>query len=467
MLQSPGRVRQEFRETGALAAGFSPKSGSLSSTLRDFSERIPFQLTAELRLHVRETMAGFRFLHAADLHLDSPLTGLTKKSEDYAVRLDDASRQAFDNLIALAIEEECRLIVIAGDIFDGQWRDYRTGLFFIGRMRRLRQAGIRVILIAGNHDAENRFASRLEYSDVRLLSARRPESVVIEELGAAVHGRSFPQRDVTENIALEYPAPVPGLFNIGLLHTACGGSEGHASYAPCTLEQLANHGYDYWALGHVHTRQVLSTAPYIVYPGNLQGRSIRETGPKGATLVEVTDGRVAHIEHRALDIVRWAVEDVNLSGMEDRDALLPALQKCVEGACACCDGRALALRLRLAGSTPLHAELAGTASALREEIETLAAGIASGIWIEKVEIRTSPAGASTHADPSIAGRLRQAVDTLAAEGWFTERLEARLAEIRTKLPAGAHADVLFQTLKAEGLERARVLALAMIDRGQG
>jgi exonuclease SbcD len=153
-------------------------------------------------------MVNFRFIHAADLHLDSPLIGLAKKSEDCAARLDDASRRAFDNLVGLAIEEDCRLIVIAGDIFDGQWRDYRTALFFANRMLRLSQADIRVIIIAGNHDAENRFANRLEYSDnVKLLSTRLPESVAIDELGAVIHGRSFPQRDVVDNIAIEYPSP--------------------------------------------------------------------------------------------------------------------------------------------------------------------------------------------------------------------------------------------------------------------
>ncbi|MGI8568720.1 MAG: metallophosphoesterase family protein [Methylocella sp.] len=413
-------------------------------------------------------MVNFRFVHAADLHLDSPLIGLAKKSEDCAARLDDASRRAFDNLIALAIEEDCRLIVIAGDIFDGQWRDYRTGLFFVDRMRRLRQASIRVIIIAGNHDAENRFAGRLEYSDnVRLLSQRNPESVVIEELGVVVHGQSFPQRDVVDNIASEYPSPVPGRFNIGLLHTACGGSEGHASYAPCTVEQLVNHGYQYWALGHVHTRQELSKVPYIVYPGNLQGRSVRETGPKGATLVEVADGGVTRIEHRALDVVRWTVEDVTLTGMETREALLPAVRESIERAFSGCDGRALAMRLCLVGATLLHAELAATAPSVREEIETLAAGIASDIWIEKVEVRTSPAAARADVDPTVAGRLRQAVERLAADPWLAERLEALLAEIKIKLPAGAQSDTLFHVLRTEVPERARTLALATIDRGQG
>jgi DNA repair exonuclease SbcCD nuclease subunit len=412
-------------------------------------------------------MVNFRFIHAADLHLDSPLVGLAKKSEDCAARLDDASRRAFDNLVALAIEEGCRLIVIAGDIFDGQWRDYRTGLFFLGRMRRLREHGIRVIIVAGNHDAENRFANRLEYSDnVKLLSSRLPESVAIDELGAVVHGRSFPQRDVVDNIAIEYPSPVPGRFNIGLLHTACGRSEGHESYAPCPVEQLVNHGYQYWALGHVHTRQELSKAPYIVYPGNLQGRSVRETGPKGATFVEVVDGGVSRIEHRALDVVRWTVEVVNLTSMETREALLPAVRESIERAYAGCDGRALAMRLRVVGSTLLHAELAATAASVREEIETLAAGIASDIWIEKVEVRTSSSAASADVDPTIAGKLRQVVECLAADPWLVERLESRLAEIKIKLPAGAQSDALFHALRTEVPERVRTLALAMIDRGQ-
>ncbi|MGH6842557.1 MAG: metallophosphoesterase family protein [Methylocella sp.] len=394
---------------------------------------------------------------------------MAKKSEVSAARLDDASRRAFDNLVALAIEEECRLIVIAGDIFDGQWRDYRTGLFFVDRMRRLRGAGVRVVIIAGNHDAENCFANRLEYSDnVKRMSQRHPESFLIEELGVAVHGQSFPQRDVVDNIAIEYPSPVPGRFNIGLLHTACGGSEGpHVKYAPCTVAQLVNHGYQYWALGHIHKRQELAKAPYIVYPGNLQGRSVKETGPKGATLVEVIDGDVARIVHCPLDVVRWAAEDVTVAGMETREALLTAVRERVERAYAGSDGRALAMRLRLVGSAPLHAELAATAPSVQEEIETLAASITSDIWIEKVEICTSPSAASAAIDPTVAGRLRQAVQGLAADPWLTSRLEARLAEINMKLPAAARRDELFQVLRAGGLEKARALALAMIERGQG
>ncbi len=410
----------------------------------------------------------FRFLHAADLHLDSPLLGLARKSGDYAARIDDASRRAFDNLIALAIEAECRLVVIAGDVFDGQWRDYRTGQFFVDRMRQLRDHGIRVVMIAGNHDAENRFASRLELSDnVTLLSSKRPETLRLEELGVAVHGRSFPQRDVSENIALDYPRPLPRLFNIGLLHTACTGREGHAGYAPCSVEQLVNHGYQYWALGHIHAREVLSAAPHIVFPGNLQGRSVRETGAKGATLVTIDSGEVVDVSHRPLDVIRWAVETIDLSGADDRQTLLPAIRARIAAAYDAAEGRALAIRLRLVGDTSLHADLVTEALELREDVETLLASIAPDIWLEKLDVATKPAIQAVGVDPTIAGNLRGMIEALAAEPWMRDRLSARLADIRAKLPAGARPDQLFERLGAEGIARARTLALALLEKGQG
>jgi exonuclease SbcD len=413
-------------------------------------------------------MANFRFLHAADLHLDSPLIGLSRKSEEYAARLDDASRKAFDNLIALAIKEDCRLVVIAGDVFDGQWRDYRTGLFFADRMRQLHQAGIRVVMIAGNHDAENRFASRLELSDnVKLFSSRKAESVVMDEIGAVIHGRSFPQRDVTENIALDYPHPVEGRFNIGILHTASTGRVGHANYAPCTVEQLENHGYQYWALGHVHAREVLSTTPHIIYPGNLQGRSVRETGPKGATLVDVEDGRVTRADPQALDVIRWTIEEIDISTILDRDALLSAVRDTVDQAYAAADGRGLAMRLRLVGQSGLHSDLTAAFQSLREDIETIVAGIASDVWMEKIELLTSPLQTTQGVDPTVGGKIRRMVEDLAADPWYAQRLEARLAVLKPKIPAAAHLDALLESLKSDAPTKARALALALIEHERG
>jgi DNA repair exonuclease SbcCD nuclease subunit len=409
----------------------------------------------------------FRFIHAADLHLDSPLLGLSRKSPDFSARVDDASRQAFDNLVALAIEQACRLLVIAGDVFDGHWRSYHTGLFFADRMRRLRDAGVRVVMILGNHDAVNPFAGRLELSDnVTVLPSSRPDSVIVPDIGAAVHGQSFAQREVIENMALAYPRPVSGLFNIGLLHTAGTGRDGHESYAPCSVEQLANHGYEYWALGHIHTREVLATAPHIVFCGNLQSRSIRETGSKGVTLVTVEDGAVAAMEHRPLDVVRFAAETVDISAIGDRDGLFAAIRGAAGTALTNAHGRALALRLTLAGACALHADLTTGAQDLREEAETLLAGISGDIWLEKLCLRTQPPPAPQGVDPTVAGGLRSAIGELGQSDWLRERLADRLGEIAKKLPAGAQAEDFLKQMKAEGAERARTLALALLDQGR-
>ncbi len=410
-------------------------------------------------------MLALQFIHAADLHLDSPLLGLSEKSQDFAARVVDASRRAFDNLIQLAIDEEVRLVVIAGDVFDGGWRDYRTGQFFVERMRRLRAHGVRVVMIFGNHDAANPFASRLEFSDnVTVLPSNRPDTVLVDEIGAAVHGQSFPQREVVDNIARAYPRPIAGRFNIGVLHTSGSGRDGHGAYAPCSVEQLANHGYAYWALGHVHTREELWASPPIVFSGNLQGRSIKETGPKGATLVTIEDGVVVSLEHRPLDVVRFANETIDVCALEDRGALLAAVRDRAEAALAAAEGRALALRLTLAGAAALHANLITDAKNLREETETLFASIASDLWLEKLTLRTAPLAAARGVDPTVAGDLRRAIDEFAEAGWLDQRLTARLTEIAAKLPAGARPDALFGQLKAESCERARALALALIEK---
>lgn len=407
---------------------------------------------------------GFKFLHAADLHLDSPLLGLASKSSDYAARVERASRDAFENLINLAIAEECSFVVLAGDVFDGDLRNFETGLFFIEQMRKLDQASIRVFLILGNHDAENRFASKLTLSaNVHLFHHQRAESVSIDELAVTLHGRSFPQRDVTENIARDYPAPVRGHFNIGVLHTACQGNEdGHALYAPCTVEQLINHGYDYWALGHVHGRVVLNEDPYIVYPGNLQGRNSRETGPKGATLIEVVDGRVSELVHHDLDVVRWVQIEVDTSEADSRTALLDEVRACLTQACNEAGDRGLAIRVRLTGVTSQHDRLLLDQPALKDDVVALAAAVAADVWLEKLQIATTAPKDVEADDPTVSGRLISEIEQAASSERIAELVEAKLAEVRGKMPAGAHSEALFEVLRAEAPLKAQSLALSLL-----
>ena len=239
------------------------------------------------------------------LHLDSPLRGLDAAAP--AGRIRDASRQALANLVTLAEERQVAFVLLAGDLYDGDWKDWRTGQFLAQQLARLTRAGIEVIAISGNHDAEQVLTKKLSIPG--MMRAARPETRRLRSVPVAVHGQSFATPAVTDNLALAYPEPVDGLFNIGLLHTACG-STAHDNYAPCSVADLTRRGYDYWALGHVHTRSVLSEDPWVVFPGNIQGRHVKEEGSKGATLVTV-DGRRVLLEHQALDVLRWLRLDVD------------------------------------------------------------------------------------------------------------------------------------------------------------
>ncbi|RYG30055.1 MAG: DNA repair exonuclease, partial [Burkholderiales bacterium] len=394
-------------------------------------------------------MSTFRFIHAADLHLDSPLLGLAGKSSEFAARVQSASRDAFDSLIAMAIGEQCRFVLLAGDIFDGELRNFQAGLHFLDGMRRLGEAGIDVFMVLGNHDAANRFADKLALTNnVHLFPKAKAGSRTLDDVGVAIHGRSFPRWDMDEDMARDYPPAASGLFNIGLLHTACAGSEGpHARYAPCTLEQLANHGYDYWALGHVRAHAVLSESPFIVYPGNLQGRHPREAGPKGAVVVEVSDGAIVSVEHRPLDAIRWTTASADIAEAETRTDMLDLVRDQIHAACTEAGERPIALRLVITGISPLHASLRLDSMALREDVEALLVTVSSDIWLEKLVVETEAAPVAAALDPTIAGRIDTEVGLLAEDDLFAAALEARLAEIRTKLPAGAHAEAFIEQMR--------------------
>lgn len=372
----------------------------------------------------------FRFLHAADIHLDSPLRGIARHEGLAAEEIRLASRRAFDNLVRLALEEKVRLVLLAGDLYDGDWRDSGTGMFFSVRMSRLREAGIAVCVAAGNHDAANRMTRSLRLPDnVHVFSERRAETWMPREGGVAVHGQSFRTPHVFENLAAGYPARAPGCFNIGLLHTSVSGYEGHEPYAPCTLEELRLKEYDYWALGHVHARQELSLHPRILFPGNLQGRNIRETGPKGCTLVSVGDGlEILGCQHRTLDVVRWEVARVDAAGARAADELNDRALNVIRGLRAGAGDRPLVVRVEIEGATGLHHWLAGEAG-WRAELRALAAADPEPAWIEKIVVRTRPPG-EQEAPPGPLAEVREFVRRLAG----VNRTEELAGDLLNKLP---------------------------------
>jgi DNA repair protein SbcD/Mre11 len=382
-----------------------------------------------------------KFIHAADLHIDSALAGLSAHPDAPVELLRTATRSAFSALVDRALDERVAFIVIAGDLYDGDWTDWNTGHFFNREMLRLRAAGIDVVVLRGNHDADNQMTRRLPMPDnVRVFGSARPETIVLDCDGikVALHGQSFRRAAVTENLVPGYPAPIPGHLNIGVLHTALQGYAAHASYAPCTLDELRNKGYDYWALGHVHEHAILCETPWICFSGNLQGRHVREPGARGALLVTCDDGELQRPERIEVDVVRWATATVDIRPATTREeavALVGAeLRRLVDGVA---DGRPLACRVVLTGRSAAHGALFGQERALRADLVAqaqIAAG--DGLWLEKIVVASEPAlDAATIASRGDAVAFLQGLlGDAAQDPAFLNDLAAEFAPLLGKMP---------------------------------
>lgn len=377
-----------------------------------------------------------KFIHSADIHLDSPLHRLEAYEGAPVEQMRQASRRAFENLIDLAIDEAVDFVLIAGDLFDGAWKDYNTGLYFIKQMGRLRQAGIRVFIISGNHDAAGRMTRSLPYPDnVHLFSPAKAETRILDELKTAIHGQSFPKTAVSDNLAVGYPEPVPGHFNIGLLHTSLTGRTGHEPYAPCALDDLINKGYDYWALGHVHQFEIVARQPLVVFSGCIQGRHIRETGIKGCVLVSVQEGATPDITHLDCDLIRWETVTVDLQGADDIDAALERSQTTLEALLEHHDPKPVVARVVFTGATGLHNRLMADPVQIKESVRSSAiTHFGERAWIEKVIVKTTPEN-QTAADPGPLRELRSLVDALLADEAALSALGDELASLFQKLPA--------------------------------
>ena len=398
-------------------------------------------------------MTSFRFLHAADIHLDSPLKGLAGHKGTTSERIRTATRAALDQLVGLAIKEQVAFLVIAGDLYDGNWRDYKTGLFFVSQMGRLHKANIPVYLLYGNHDSESQITRRLILPDnVHVFGSRRPQSFKIDGLDVVLHGQSFRQRDVTDNLARTYPDSVAGSFNIGVLHTGLGGTEGHENYAPCSLNDLVNKGYDYWALGHVHHAKVLNERPHIVFPGNLQGRHVRETGAKGASLVTVENREIVDLLHVPSDIVRWSIVPVDLENTTSIGDAVDRVRDAIEHAVATfADGRLLVCRIELHGRTEIHSQLLADEDHLLAEARSSALGLGEDTaWVEKVVIVTQsvidPESLAEREDA--VGELQQMLQDAGSDMNLLQQLKTDIGEMVRRLPHETRADVEDIVLKA-------------------
>lgn len=380
---------------------------------------------------------GFRFVHTADLHLDAPLKAIALRNPDLAREVGVASRTALSRIVDLCIDESVAFLLIAGDLWDGEHSSTKTPRFLKQEVLRLHAAGIGCFIIRGNHDALARHTGELDLPENTVLFGGRPSTVRREIDGhrIAIHGLSFRDPHAPESLLPRYPAPDPGAFNIGMMHTSLNGSPGHDNYAPCSLADLDGHGYDYWALGHVHRRFEHAGRATVVMPGIPQGRDIGEAGPASVTLVRVDDDNAVTLERRSVACLRFDRIDLDCTDIGDWSELLRRLEQGIRQA-----GQApraedhLVIRPVLHGRTPLAWRMTRDLDRLTEEAHAFAAGV--GIWIDKPELRVSAGdGLAALAGAHLPGELvRVVLNDLPDDPGLNAALSAAAQDLLRDLP---------------------------------
>ncbi len=405
----------------------------------------------------------FRFVHTADIHLDSPLRSLALRDRELEDLIGRATRQAFENIVELCLEEQVDALMIAGDLYDGGQTSMKTALFLAGQLKRLDDEGIRTFIVRGNHDAESRITRELVLPEGVKVFGGRGEAVKIERpddaLPVAVHGVSFAKPKAPDSLVPKFKPQVDEAFNIGLLHTSLAGAREHDDYAPCAVRDLVDHGFDYWCLGHVHKREVHHENPHITMPGMPQGRYIDEAGPKSVTLVHIGDDRSVECTEHPVNVAQFERVEVDLAGAEEPREMARRVGETLDELRAGVEAEHLVVRLKLTGGTPLNWWLRREP----ERVETEArhrAGMAGNAWIEKVEIATREPG-KADSNPGAFGELAKAMRGSAARSEeFRAEADRAMEEIERALPPEAR-----RALGANPEDREATLA-GLIDEGR-
>jgi exonuclease SbcD len=384
-------------------------------------------------------MPAYRFVHAADIHLDSPLRSLAMRNPELAELIGNATRRVFVKVVDLCLEEQVQALLLSGDLYDGEQTSMKTARFLAEQLRRLHTAGIQVFVIRGNHDALSKITQELVLPDSLHLFTGRADAVEIGrargDLPIVVHGLSFSKPQAPESLLVKYRPPTEGAINIGLMHTSLGGAPGHDVYAPCSAADLAKSGFRYWALGHIHKRSVTQGPCNIVMPGIPQGRDAGESGAKSVTLVSVLDDGDITLEERTVSVAQFDRISVDSSGATDWTDLAARIETALGAAATDALSEHLVARLVVTGATPLAWTIRRDVDLLRTEAETRAAAIGA-VWIEKLEIdvqRPSIAVSGGNADP--LEELRSVIsDDIVGSPAFRAEADSFASDLFDQLP---------------------------------
>ena len=341
-------------------------------------------------------MKSFSFIHTADLHLDSPFSGLRQVDGEIADLLKDATFRAFDNVVELALKNKVDFILVAGDVYDAADRSLRAQLKFADGLKKLAVAGIRSFVCHGNHDPLDGWSASLHWPEEVHIFGPQLESVLIsigEEEVVVIHGISYPHNQIDDSFGRGFKRQGSQPFQVGLFHCSVGSDPAHEIYAPRTQEELLAANLDYWALGHVHRHRVLKDGhPFITYPGTTQGRHIRETGPRGCLLVQVSGSGEVSARFEPVDAARWFSRELRIDGMETEGELIAALEGLCDEIRSDAQGRPAIVRVILSGRGSLHPVLRRP-----HIVEDLTTGLREmglesvpQVWLEQIKIETDP-----------------------------------------------------------------------------
>ncbi|MBD2872745.1 metallophosphoesterase family protein [Paenibacillus arenilitoris] len=419
---------------------------------------------------------SFRFIHAADLHLDSPFRGLAKAPGQVRERLADSTFDALRRLTDAAVTEKVDFVVLSGDLFDAADLSLRAQLLLVREWEKLEAHGISVFAIHGNHDPLDGARADLKLpGNVHVFGAEgmdyRPAYRRSGELAAFVYGRSYGTKVVTDNMAAGYRPQPEGPFHIAMLHGNVDGDGTHDPYAPCSLADLTGNGFDYWALGHIHGRRVLHEYPHVVYAGNAQGRNPREIGAKGCYLVDVSASRSVTLTFVPLDSVRWIEQTHPIGEAESEQELLRQLSAEADRLAAEADGRSVMIRFRLTGRGALHRQLAEPAVrlALLEQLQTEPPEREPWAFVHELVADTEPAipWEALAAEDSFAGELyRLSGRLMDNEALWSEFAKEAVAPLAGHAGLGRLLREELEERPARWLAQARELTLGLIGRDE-
>ncbi|MEZ6852712.1 metallophosphoesterase family protein [Halodesulfovibrio aestuarii] len=415
---------------------------------------------------------SFSFIHAADLHLDAAFKGVANVSSQVAEALRAATFEALERLTQLACSERPLFVVLAGDVYNQEDQSLKARFALLDACKRMRDAGVRVFIVHGNHDPLLETEKSFSFPDnVHIFGSDSVEQVRIEningELVTVVHGVSHGKHNERRKLARQYSRTEDDVFQIAVLHCTVDSVAASEQYAPASIADFAKSGIEYWALGHIHEQQIVSREPFVVYSGNIQGLHINEQGERGCLLVDVENGEVS-TRHHTLGGILWKIESVDISNVAQVDLLEEVVESCLENVAqqlpTACKG--VIVRLVLEGRSILDAELRknGAVKELEERIREGQMESSPFVWLKDVELACKPDIdiEAMRSRPDLLGEALTVADQLTREEGVVE-LRDSVSELFGSPTSKRHLTILSDEELVQLATEAQYLCLDLLE----